>query len=239
MNVIGGGPVGLWVAKKAADQGISVTVHESRSRIGEPEHCAGLLSRNIDKVLEPEVVLHYIHGARFFAGKKEVLIERRKVAKVIDRVEFDRQVYEEALSSGARVRLGRRALWKEFRGDVVAADGVMGSTRSDFGQRLGFLPAMQYDLDERPEDDFVELWFEPWNPSTRSRVLSGGGSVVSSHVPSTLGSSSLQALSKKPTSKPQTAVSSWLVTLQVRSSQRQAGVYTLACLAQRISLKPW
>lgn len=155
--------MGLWTAKKAADLGIEATVHEAHPRIGEPEHCAGLLSQNIDRLLEPEVVLHYVNGARFFAGKEEVIVERRKVAKVIDRVEFDRQVYEEAMSSGARVRLGKRVAWKDFRGDVVAADGVTGGTRSDFGQRLGFLPAMQFDLKEVPEDDFVELWFEPWN----------------------------------------------------------------------------
>jgi digeranylgeranylglycerophospholipid reductase len=177
MDIIGGGPVGLWAAKKAADAGIKAVVHEYHTAIGEPEHCTGLLSRNIDRILQPEVVLHYVNGARFFAKKQEVLIERKKVARVIDRAEFDKQVYEEAMSSGARVRLGERVHWKDFRGDVAAADGVTGITRTDFGQRLGFLPAMQFDLKETPEDDFVELWFEPWNPDFFVWVVPRGNQV--------------------------------------------------------------
>ncbi len=177
MEVIGAGPVGLWVAKKAADAGLKVRVHEARPLIGEPDHCTGLLSNNIDRIVEPEVVLHYINGARFFAGKEEMLIERKKVAKVIDRVEFNKQLCEEAMASGARVHTGRRVLWRDFQGDVVAADGVMGSTRTDFGQKLRFLPAMQYDLNERPEEDFVELWFEPWNPDFFIWVVPRGNHV--------------------------------------------------------------
>ncbi|MBR9689527.1 MAG: NAD(P)/FAD-dependent oxidoreductase [Candidatus Altiarchaeota archaeon] len=164
MNIIGGGPVGLWAAKKLADAGYKVTVHEAHSKIGEPEHCTGLLSNGIDKILEPEVVIQYIGGARFFAGDKQAIIERKKVAKVIDRVEFDKQVYGEAVSSGAEVKLNSHVNWKNFKGNVIAADGAFGSTRTDFNQKTCFLPAMQFDIRERPTENFVELWFEPWNP---------------------------------------------------------------------------
>ena len=163
MNIIGGGPAGLWTAKKAADLGLKPVVHEEHTRIGSPEHCTGLLSNNIDKIIEPEVVLNYINGARFISGDREVLLERRKVARVIDRPEFDRQVCEEALASGAKINRGKKVHWKDFKGDIVAADGAAGRTRSDMGQKLGFLPALQFDLRETPEEDFVELWFEPWS----------------------------------------------------------------------------
>lgn len=164
MNVIGGGPVGLWAAKLAADRGLEVKVHEEHRHIGRPSHCTGLLSSRIDSILEPEVVLHYVNAARFYAGGEEAVIRRDGVARVIDREAFDRQVAEEAMASGAEVETGRRVLWKMFKGDVVAADGARGSTRLDMGQELGFLPAMQFDLHERPEGDWVELWFEDWNP---------------------------------------------------------------------------
>ena len=163
MNIIGGGPVGLWTAKKSADLGIDATVHEEHLRIGKPEHCTGLLSNNIDRVLAPDVVLNYINGAKFFAGE-ETILERRKVAKVIERTEFDKQIYDEAVSSGVKVNRGSKVRWQQFKGNIVAADGAISRTRNDMGQNLGFLPALQFDVCETPKENFVELWFEPWNP---------------------------------------------------------------------------
>ena len=42
--VIGAGPAGLLAAKEIALKGYSVGVMEEHPKVGEPDHCAGLLS---------------------------------------------------------------------------------------------------------------------------------------------------------------------------------------------------
>ncbi|MBR9680778.1 MAG: NAD(P)/FAD-dependent oxidoreductase [Candidatus Altiarchaeota archaeon] len=160
-----------------AKAGLNPVVHETHEKIGYPEHCTGLVSNNIDALVEPEVVLHYINGAKFFCGKKEAVITKKKVAKVIDRAAFDLQLYDLAVSNGAKVKLNSKVNHKDFSKNIIAADGAFGQTRSDFNQKLGFLPAMQYDLNEKPQSDMVELWFEPWNPDFFIWVVPRGNRV--------------------------------------------------------------
>jgi len=156
--------MGLFAAAKLAKAGFSPIVHEAHSQIGVPEHCTGLVSNNIDQLAEPEVVLHYINGARFFFKKNETLLEKKKVAKVIDRVEFEKQLFDDARSSGAKVKLTSKVSYRDFSGQIIASDGAFGSTRTDFNQKLKFLPAIQFDLKEKPNYNFVELHFVDWNP---------------------------------------------------------------------------
>ncbi len=42
--VIGAGPAGLLAASEIAKKGYSVQVFEEHKQVGEPDHCAGLLS---------------------------------------------------------------------------------------------------------------------------------------------------------------------------------------------------
>ena len=177
MNVIGGGPVGLWAAKKAGDKGIDAVVYEKNKQIGVPEHCTGLHSQNLDKILKPEVILNQVNGARFYSGKHTAILEKKKVARVIDRTAFDCQVYEEAVSSGVKVILGKKVNYERFKGEVVIAEGACSESVAKLGQKIEVLPAMQYDLKERPEDDFVELWFEKWNPNFFIWVVPRGNGV--------------------------------------------------------------
>jgi len=42
--VVGAGPAGILAAKRVAERGFSVQVFEEHPSIGEPSHCAGLIS---------------------------------------------------------------------------------------------------------------------------------------------------------------------------------------------------
>jgi flavin-dependent dehydrogenase len=42
--VVGGGPAGLIAARELASKGVQVKVFEEHSKIGIPNHCAGVLS---------------------------------------------------------------------------------------------------------------------------------------------------------------------------------------------------
>lgn len=162
MHVIGAGPVGSYTAYLLAREGFRVKVYEEHTRIGKPEHCAGIISRNIEQFVRKPPHIQFVHGARFFAGREFALLERKKAAYIIDRPSLDRMIAEMAEAEGASFELGRRVSWKELEGRIVAADGATSTTRYELGQRVEFLPALQFDLRERM-DDYAELWFEPWN----------------------------------------------------------------------------
>ncbi len=181
MNIIGAGPAGLYTAYLAARKGIPVTVHEEHLRIGKPDHCTGVISRNLRQFVrpDPEAVVETLKGAVIRAGREAVFLERADSVDVIDRTVLDRQLAEMAMSEGARIQKGRRVLWSDFRGLVVAAEGAVSRTRFDFGQRTSFLPAMQFDLREKASglDGVCELWYGPWAPEFFAWVVPRGDRV--------------------------------------------------------------
>ena len=139
-------------------------VYETKKRIGEPNHCTGLVSKRLLDIVKPDNVLRRINGALFVAGSEKAFLKKPGAAVVIDRPEFDRQLARMAEAEGAEISTGMAANWKELKGTVLAADGVLSRTRHDLGQKIGFLPALQFDLKEKLDQDYVELWYGPWAP---------------------------------------------------------------------------
>ncbi|MEE9409572.1 MAG: NAD(P)/FAD-dependent oxidoreductase [Candidatus Heimdallarchaeota archaeon] len=95
--VVGGGPAGLLSAIAAAELGKKVVLFESRSKIGEYEHCAGLLSyEGLKKLglskLPPDVVQNgsivgsHIHSP---SGKTITVSKKKETACVVDRSLFN------------------------------------------------------------------------------------------------------------------------------------------------------
>ncbi len=107
--VIGGGPAGLIAAQEAASRHCEVVVLEEHHTIGEPDHCAGLLSitglKRLGLSPEPDVIQHRVSGARIYAPSCEsILIERgHREAVVVDRRRFDRWLADRATDSGVRI----------------------------------------------------------------------------------------------------------------------------------------
>jgi len=64
-----------------------------------------------------------VDGARIHAGSEELLVRRKKVAYVFDRLALDRHLYDLAVSSGAEVHLGMNVSRRPDADVVVGADG--------------------------------------------------------------------------------------------------------------------
>ena len=107
--IAGAGPAGLLAATKIAEDGYNVLVLEEHQRIGEPDHCAGLLSSSgLESLnLKPpeEAIQNLVSGARIFAPSgHSILIERgQREAFVIDRRRFDLWLSETARKKGVDI----------------------------------------------------------------------------------------------------------------------------------------
>ncbi len=174
--VIGGGPAGLLAARESASDGAGVVVFEEHMRVGEPDHCAGLLSvtglRSLGLSPPPEVVQNRVSGARIISpsGHTVVLRRGREEALVVDRRKFDRWLATRAEEMGVTVCTGTKvtALLKEGdrttgvrvrTGDtveehhaeyVIDAEGVRGVISKAAGlprvAQRNRFPAYQYEM---------------------------------------------------------------------------------------------
>jgi len=113
--VVGGGPIGAIVAKGAAKRGLKTVVIEEHKIIGEPQHCAGLISVNgfhrLNLIPSERIVLNKVRGASVFSPSgEELLLERSgPQAFVADRISFDKQLADEATESGSTLLLNTKA----------------------------------------------------------------------------------------------------------------------------------
>lgn len=113
ITVIGAGPIGSYFAQQK-----ECLVLEQKNKIGEPIRCTGLVSRNIDTLvpLKEHIIEREIHGAIIHTPNNEVTINKKDVAYVIDRKEFDNYLYEKA-KSVSEFSLGEKVLGYEKAGN--------------------------------------------------------------------------------------------------------------------------
>jgi digeranylgeranylglycerophospholipid reductase len=136
--VVGAGPAGLIAARELARMRIEVTVYEEHSIIGEPNHCAGILSvEGLQKLgVRPntDFIQHEVAGGIAFSpdGTDISIKGKRTRAYVVDRGVFDRNLAEDAMDRGAEIETGQIVSGLLRQGERVT--GVRGrtySTRSD------------------------------------------------------------------------------------------------------------
>ncbi len=186
--IVGAGPSGLLAATEIAASGHDVCIFEEHDVIGEPDHCAGLLSSTGLKRLglnpPKDVVQHVVRGARIFAPNgSNITVERgKREAHVVDRREFDRWLASRATERGVKlftgthvnvIRQKKSGLFKvllrnettDIQGKIVlSAEG----SKCKISSQLGFpiiprkqkLPAFQYEVTGGNFDtDFVEMFY--------------------------------------------------------------------------------
>ncbi|MBS7288009.1 MAG: NAD(P)/FAD-dependent oxidoreductase [Candidatus Freyarchaeota archaeon] len=182
--VVGCGPAGSLASLEAARKGVEVLILEEHKAVGEPDHCAGLVSisglKRLDLRVPEECVLNRVYGARFFSPSGVTFTVRRRTAQavVLDRRRFDRWLASLAHDAGAHVILGEKVDFfmarpeeavvavkggEEVRGEVVVdAEGCRGRVARLAGlpRPVGRLPAVQFELaGVDGDEDFVELHF--------------------------------------------------------------------------------
>ncbi|MFW9886625.1 MAG: geranylgeranyl reductase family protein [Candidatus Thorarchaeota archaeon] len=130
--VVGGGPSGLISSHQVASGGHRVLVVEEHETVGEPDHCAGLLSVSglESQGLRPpeDVIQNHVIGARIFSPSGyHIFVERgQREALVVDRRKFDRWLANQAIDAGANVKTGskvRHIQWMDGRITGVNTSG--------------------------------------------------------------------------------------------------------------------
>ncbi len=113
--VVGGGPTGCFVAEQLASKGRHVVVFEEHSTIGEPVHCAGLVTQrvfDISKCSPTRIVQNTIYGAVIHSPSGSTLtIGGEKVhGLVINRQRFDETLSQNAQTAGAEILIGYKVV---------------------------------------------------------------------------------------------------------------------------------
>ena len=113
VTIVGGGPVGCFIATQLAKKGISTAVFEEHQQIGKPMRCAGLVAPRIFQILnvKPEpAIQNRIYGAHIHSPDDLVMtVGGDKVkAVVIDRCAFDAFLGRDAIQRGAKVFLSHK-----------------------------------------------------------------------------------------------------------------------------------
>ena len=153
--VVGAGPAGILAATAIAGRGYAVKIYEEHPEVGEPNHCAGVLSVTglAELGVEPSdgFVQNRVYGGRVYApdGGFIEIRDRRPRAYVVDRAEFDRHLAGEAVDAGVEFELSARV------------DGLRFIEGTCMGVRVG--------------DDVQESWVVVDAEGAGGRLLSRSG----------------------------------------------------------------
>lgn len=112
--VVGAGPIGSTYTYKMAKQGYSIGLFDMKNRIGQPLQCAGLVSTNIHetKNLPEDYIINTVNGANLYApDNTTITVEKDETAAyVLDRVMYDKYLFQRALNENVDAHLGERVL---------------------------------------------------------------------------------------------------------------------------------
>jgi digeranylgeranylglycerophospholipid reductase len=181
--IIGAGPAGLIAAREAAARKAEVTILEEHTEVGQPCHCAGLVSieglKSLNLPIQGPYIQNKVKGARFFSpsGLTFTVKKNEPVACVISRHAFDQFLAQQASAAGVHIRLGEKAksVLREkthviIRGEkggfaakiAIDAEGVASRMLKAAGlepvNKSALLPGLQYDLKGVSVDpNYVEI----------------------------------------------------------------------------------
>ncbi len=113
--IVGGGPVGSYLALNLSKNGVKASVFEEHSEIGFPSHCAGHISiRSLKNMglypLPKGIVENNFSTANFYSpqGTQFTINLSCPVTTVIDRARFDQYLANQAKAAGAQFLLNSR-----------------------------------------------------------------------------------------------------------------------------------
>jgi geranylgeranyl reductase family protein len=175
--IIGAGPIGCYLARLLKEKQIDTVLIEEHKEIGRPVHCTGLVGGKVfseAKVNPPQkTILNVINGAVINLGKERFILKKERVAYVVDREKFDKQ-----LGKSLDVKFGTKCLGIEkqkndyivetdkgdFKADiVVGAEGVNSVVRQivDPGFQVRYLKGVQFRIKGNFEfKDLVEVYIK-------------------------------------------------------------------------------
>ena len=126
--VIGGGPVGSYVAYKLAGMGHKVMVLERKRRIGESVCCTGIIGQECVSsfTIDDNVILRPVNSAKLFSPSGNLLRLWREEpqAYVLDRAAFDIAMANRAQGNGAEYILDSPVSNIEVEDDRVKVEAI-------------------------------------------------------------------------------------------------------------------
>lgn len=113
--VVGGGPVGGFIAGKIVEKNFRVGIFEKRKEIGLPLNCAGLVTERVFGFLDipkDNIIQNGVKGANIHSPSGNILSigGDRTYALVIDRTLFDREIINYSKKKGADLHLENNVL---------------------------------------------------------------------------------------------------------------------------------
>ena len=134
--VVGGGPVGSYVAYKLAGMGYGVVVLERKEKLGEQVCCTGIISQEcVDSfAIDNNVILRQVNSARLFppSGRLLRLWRQETQACIVDRGAFDVSIANRAQDKGAEYIINSLVRDIESKDDRVNVEAIR------LGERLNF-----------------------------------------------------------------------------------------------------
>jgi len=160
INIIGGGPAGLFTAYNLLKRGIDAKVYEKDLELGFPLHCTGIVSNKTIKLFEEskEITINKLYGVKVIVGDRiyKALSSTPK-AFMIDRVRFENNLGHKILDLGGEIILGKKYDYKTYRNNLppaINASGVASYIIFNIGRTL---PALQIDLKVGNEKGGIEI----------------------------------------------------------------------------------
>ncbi len=182
IGIVGGGPVGGYIAGKIAEKDFKVAVFEKNKEIGKILNCAGLVTPRVFDLInisKEKVIQNQIKGANIHSPSDNILsIGGDKVhAVVIDRCLFDNEIINKSKENGADIYLNNNVLsaqkignnielrtsqWKDYKCRLlIGADGPFSKIRDRFSfpEPAEFLRGIGAEIiNTEMDSDFVEIF---------------------------------------------------------------------------------
>jgi digeranylgeranylglycerophospholipid reductase len=122
--VVGGGPIGGYVAGKIAEKNNKVIIFEKNRKIGTPVNCAGLVSPRVFDFLDiqkEKVIQNTLKGANIHSPSGDILTigGNRVHAYAIDRKKFDNEIIKKSKEKGVQFFLESNVLSAQKIGEYI------------------------------------------------------------------------------------------------------------------------
>jgi geranylgeranyl reductase family protein len=141
--VIGGGPIGSYLASRLAGIGFAVLVLEKRARLGNRVCCAGIISQECLEsfALSNGLVLRQGNSARVFppSGRPVGLWREKNQACIIDRAALDAVMADRARAAGANFALSSLVKDIQLSEDRVTAEIETGGHQQNLEARVAVI----------------------------------------------------------------------------------------------------
>jgi len=141
--IIGGGPVGSYLAAELVADGCGVTLLESKVQPGGKICCAGIISPECRRSfgIDESLVLQRARGARIYspAGQTVELWRAEEQACVVDRAALDLRLAQKAMAAGVEYRFGSKVDSIEINDDGVTARVGVNDSRREYRARVAVI----------------------------------------------------------------------------------------------------